>query len=202
MYAAKLVYNTNDFTQIAGLAQSGLGVNVPINGRNSYNIGFEEWLNNDFLKQHKLGYLDCYRDAAHIDIVDVGLFMYDTQDRNIYSVGKLCGVQQLTNGEIEACRVILMNGGFIDTVQHHFNDIGDNRQIHNNPNHEYWNCFNNNNIVAKPGENFILNIRYDSIEIFNNPHRNLTALTKRKINNWKRLRNRNTMPLEWELYFM
>ena len=202
MFAAKLVFNTNNFIQIAGEAQPGLPVNAPL-GRAQYNIGFEEWLNNDFLKEQKLGYLDCYRAAMRVGVADVGLFMYDPGNGQIYSVGKLHGVQQLTNNQILGCRATLQIGGFINAVQQHFNILGDIRAIQNNPNHEYWQCFNNNNIVANPGNNFILNIRYESIEIFKiQQRRNLTTLTNGEINDaWRRLGIRYTMPEEWEQYF-
>ena len=204
MVAAKLVYNTNNFTQIGGEAQAQAGLPVPAPlGRNRYNIGFEEWLNNGFLREHKLGYLDCYRDTRFPanDVQNVGLFMFSPNDRKVYSVGKLTKVRQLRDDEIQGCRYMIEHGGFINSVQQHFRAIGDHRPIENNPQHEYWRCFKSNKIDEEAGKNFILNITYDSIELFHN-RRDLTALIGKPINSkWNRLSKRyHTVPDGWEQF--
>lgn len=194
MYAAKLVYNENNFTQIGGLAQSGLLVNHPL-GRNPYKIGFEEWLNSDFALKHKIGYLDCYRARMYNNITDLFLFMYNPDNKTISLIGLLKKVKQIQNHEIIQYRNIIENEGFINQVQDHFHELPDLRNINHNIDHEYWNCYNSDSIVEEPGQNFVFNIKYESIKIFNPNNRiNLTDSFPDMNNKWKRLSIRYNIP--------
>ncbi len=61
------------------------------------------------------------------------------------------------------------------------------REIENH--NQYYNCWNSNDVVALPGENFILNVRYDNIKILEPQNRiDITAVYPELNLTWRRLR--------------
>ena len=78
-HAVKLIWNDNNWFRPSGLAQEG----VLVTSENPYYYGLEEWLNNETLKKHKIGYLDCYHPDKRDGIVNIMLFTLNLKDRNI-----------------------------------------------------------------------------------------------------------------------
>ena len=185
MKASKLVHNTNNYTAVSGDAQCGLLVDN-INRKNYY-IGFEEWNNNKILQKLCIAYLDSFRSCNHPTQIDkILLFTFNPQNNQIYLVGYLYEVNQIKNTEIQGIRDDLVNQNWLQQVQQDFHNIGDIREIVNN--NQYYNCWNSNNVVSNPGQNFILNVRYKSITIFEKPYKiNLTNLFPELNLTWGRL---------------
>jgi hypothetical protein len=196
-YASRLVMNDNNYTGVSGLAESGVFVN---SGQLQYNIGFEEWNNIELFKKHNVGYVDCYRSHVRHDITDLYLYKKDhtTPNTTYKAVGIMKRVTQLQDNQIPGLlKLIIQN---IGVIQASFNNIGDFRPI-NGPNHQYYHSLQSNHIVANPGKSFVLNIRYESVELFEGKGPNLTNLTREKINNLKRINQRYHLEKEWKMYW-
>jgi hypothetical protein len=197
-HAARVVMNNNGYTGVSGLAEEGIAVNLKTI---EYKIGFEEWSNHELFKNLKVSYLDCYRPFVREGITDLYLYRVEqTQPIKTYrTVGILEGVTQIQNHEIPALRNLIMQN--IELIQASFNNIGDPRPI-NGPNHPYNQSLQSNHIVAKPGKSFVLNIRYESMRLFEGETANLTDLTGSIINEkWKYIRHRYDMIDEWRKHW-
>lgn len=194
MKASKLIHNTSNYTSISSNAQCGILVNNA--NRNNYYIGLEEWNNNKVLKNLKIAYLDSFRSNDRPNEIDkIFLFSYNTQNHHIYLVGYLCGVTQIKNNEVDGIRNNLLEENWLKQVQQDFHNIQDIRQIeHHN---QYYGCWNSNTIIANPGKNFILNVRYRSIKILEPQNRiDLTVIFPELNLTWRRLRCLYDIPTE------
>ena len=185
MKSSKLVHNTNNYTAISGDAQCGVLVNNA--NRVNYFIGLEEWNNNKILQKLKIAYLDSFRLCVRPNEIDkILLFSFNPINRHIYLVGYLYGVKQIKDTEIQEIRNNLLEENWLQEAQQDFHNIGDFREIENH--NQYYNCWNSNTIVAEPGKNFILNVRYDNIKIFEYPYKiNFTNLFPELNSKWRRL---------------
>ncbi len=181
MYASKLVWNNNKWTNVSDLAQSV--VFVDYRRKNSYYFGLEECLNNPILKKMKVGYIDSYRaNTFHCIAERIALFTFCLSNRQVFYVGDIFGVYQISDKEIDELRNALIQHNWLEEVENRFHNIGDVRAINNHI--EYMRCWNSNNVVGETGRSFILNIRYEKIK-FHRPI-NLTDLTDREVNiKWK-----------------
>lgn len=197
-YASKLVHNTNNYNSVTGVAQTGIFVN---NNKKPYYFGLEEWNNQKTLKQKKVAYIDSYRAFNRIGIAErIALFSFNPINTNVYHCGNLYGVRQLENKEIPELREYLNQNNWLNIVGDSFNEIGDVRPI--NEHTEYMRCWNSNNIVASTGKGFILNISYKKLELFEPENWvNLTHIIPEVNVRWHYLRQRYTLPIEWEQFF-
>ena len=192
MFASKLVYNENSWESVSGFAQTG----VPVH---KHYFGFEEWLNNLFLKSKKLGYIDSFRAYCRDKKYDrIALFMYNPMDKNVYYVGNLYKVVQLKDADIQKYRDTLNQENWLEQIKRDF----DKTTTLNNSNafQSYSNCFNSNTIVGDTAQSFVLNIEYKKLEIF--PEKiNLTSRIPEINNRFRRLRQLYTIPTEWDYLF-
>jgi hypothetical protein len=192
MYASKLVYNENIWESVSGHAQAGVSVHKNF-------FGFEEWINNSFLKSKKLGYIDSFRAYRRDKKYDrIALFMYNPMDKNVYYVGNLYKVVQLKDADIQKYRDTLNQENWLGQIKRDF----DKTTTLNNSNafQSYSNCFNSNTIVGDTAQSFVLNIEYKKLEIF--PEKiNLTSRIPEINNRFRRLRKLYTIPAEWENIF-
>jgi len=178
MHVAKLVYNENQWTIPSNLSNLGVILN------NGDYYGYEEWLKNEFLKKNKLGYVECFRKCRRVGNFDrIALITFDRRTRTIYYVGNLYDVKQLTNNEIAETRNMLIQQNWQQNRNIELNQIFPNTDA----TMHYTNCFNSNEIIGDYAESFILNIRYEKIELHpKDKWVNLTNINI-KVNNWKRL---------------
>jgi len=185
MKASKLVHNSCNYISVCGNAQIGVLVNNLPDFK--YFFGLEEWNNNDILKKEKIAYIDSFRVFNRPNLISrLFLFTYDITDKNIYLIGYLTNAKQLQNRDIEGIRESLIIQNWLQILQLDFNNIGDFRQIQNH--HEYLNCWNSNNIVAETGKGFIVNIKYEKIQLFEIHERiNLSEIYPEINLKWKRL---------------
>lgn len=188
MKASKLVYNTTDFIQVSGKAQTG--ISFTINSKKKF-FGLEEWNNNETIKKRKLVYIDSFRSRERNGDVDfILLFMFNPTNKNVYFVGCLKNVKQLTDDEIQGIRDDLGNQDWLNTVQNHFNQINDDGSGFK----KYTKCWNSNSIVAETEKSFVLNVSYDELK-FLEKLINLTEIYP-EINNLKRLSVLYNLPNE------
>jgi len=182
-HAAKLVWNEDNWVKPSGLAQ--VGVSVP--ATEPYKYGLEEWLNNETLRKHKIGYLDCYRSDKREGIADIMLFTLNLTDRNVYHVGNVCGVKQLIDNDIPTIKNSLTDDWLINPIEVDFvrieagaPSIG--MPIYNNNN---WNT---TNIISPPPKGFMVNIKYEKLEIFDKSKWvNLTEMDRKINRSWRYL---------------
>ena len=199
MRAAKVIWSNNGWT----LPQGNVDYGVPVNDLNeNYRYGLEEFLFNDHLIQHKLGYLDCYR-ANQIDgVEDVLLFTLTPlpQPRQIIVVGIVRGVEQINDLDKVAIWNNFTNANYIRTIVNPaFQQI---EELNNNEPAIGTGVFIANNFgdnienlpliqgVAPNG--FFVNIRYEQIEIFpegDEMRINLTNVDPIINGAWRRLTN-------------
>ena len=187
MNAAKLIWNSNRWEFTTGEEKEN-GVQVKAKDF-EYIYGLEEWLFNVKLKTLKIGYLDCYRNlkSDYRDIVDVALFARNPIDKNVYHIGNLFGVKQLRDEEITHVKeqldginwsngVILENFKRLEQVD--YNPVGHQVYLQNN--------YNVDAVRAKQPNGFCMNIRYNSIEVFDKPI-SVTNINSSINKIWKRL---------------
>ncbi|MFN3849399.1 MAG: hypothetical protein ACK4NY_08230 [Spirosomataceae bacterium] len=193
--AAKVLNSTNQWQSVTPLydVNNQVGVTGFINNQ-SYQYGFEQWLNNDILKDLKLGYLDCYRSHNFNDLAE-RVIIFQLLRGNIWYIGNLYGVKQLCYNEIEEIQNQLIEQNWLDIINNNFIEIGDLRLL--DETHEYLQHYNANHIVGNPDTNpFILNIRYSELKLLTNPI-NLTQIYPQINNKWRRLSIRyNNIPNE------
>ena len=198
MYSSKLVYNTNNYTAVSGNAQTGMLVN---NNKKPYYFGLEEWNNQPILKEKKVAYIDSYRRFVRLGIADkIVLIYYNPNDRIVYHYGNLWGARQLQNKEITELRDYLNRNNWLQLVENSFNAIGDPRRV--NAHTAYMRCWNSNDIIAKTGKSFILNIEYERADFFDKKDwKNLTKIIPEINTKWRHLNHRYAVPKEWEKHF-
>ena len=181
MKVSKIVNNTNNWKSISGIAQTGIMVNT-IGLSESFFLGLEEWNNSEILRKLKLAYLDSFRSVKRTEYFDcINLINY--KNGIVYLVGKIEGVKQLENDEIEEIRNTLSHHNWLPKIKNDFTSLNE-TQIIENP-QEYLTCWNSEEIVAPTNQSFILNLRYEKILFLKEPI-NLTELDIRA-NNWRRL---------------
>ena len=184
-HAAKLVWNEDNWVKPSGLAQ--VGVSVP--ATKPYKYGLEEWLNNETLRKNKIGYLDCYRSDKREGVADIMLFTLNLTDRNVYHVGNICGVNQLvdTRANISAIKAILPDDWLINPIEVDFVRIEGNAPSIGMPVYQK-NNWNTDNIVSKPPRGFMVNIKYEKLEIFDKSKWvNLTEMDRKINKSWRYL---------------
>ena len=96
MKAAKIIWNNNKWEKPDGFAVNG----IHVNSKNPYNYGLEEFLFSEQLKNHKIGYLDCYRRVGYnyTEPVNLALFTLN-HEKKVIHVANLYGVTQLQDDE-------------------------------------------------------------------------------------------------------
>lgn len=167
---ARVVFNTNGWISPTKSDNIGIFVNQP---GNNYYFGLEEWLfNPEFIKRN-IGYLDCYRRKCFQTEKKVLIVTKNRIDNCYYHVATLFEVSSINQLQINTIRASLGNA-FLQVVENNFNaaPINDARNINN---HEYFNNWNSNNIIANAPDGFIANISYKSYKILDKPM-NLTVL--------------------------
>lgn len=181
MKVSKIVNNSNNWKSISGIVQTG--ILIKNNGlAKSYFLGLEEWNNSEILRELKLAYLDSFRSVRRTEYFDcINLINY--KNGIVYLVGKIEGVKQLENDEIEEIRNTLSHHNWLPKIKNDFTSLNE-TQLFENP-QEYLKCWNSENIVAPTNQSFILNLRYEKILFLKKPI-NLTELDNRA-NNWRRL---------------
>jgi hypothetical protein len=191
-HVAKLVWNTNQYQSCSGIASNG----VVVNGHNvSYCYGLEEWMFNDFLKNMKIGYLDCYRlmNRSYPDVANIALISVNPKNKHILHIGNVLGVKEIYDNEIETIRGSLDQQNWLqDVVSPNFEMIEacpPNQAIGYN---EYFeNNFSSNEIRTEAPRGFIVNMRYDKIEFFEPENQASLTQIDAKVNlRWKRLTQR------------
>jgi hypothetical protein len=169
---ARIVYNTNGWINPTKNDNIGIFVNQP---GNNYYFGLEEWLfNPEFIKRN-IGYLDCYR-IHNYRLEDKVLLVTKNPDEDCYyHVATISKVVSIRQNQIASIRADL-GPDFLEMVNNHFTQppFNDPRNIIN---HEYFNNWNSNNIIAPAPNGFIANIKYESFKILDKAV-NLTALDK------------------------
>jgi len=184
-HAAKLVWNEDNWVKPSGLAQVG----VPVPATEPYKYGLEEWLNNETLRKHKIGYLDCYRSDKREGIADIMLFTLNPNDRNVYHVGNVCGVKQQLNtpANISAIKAILPEDWLKKPIEVDFVRIEGNIPSLGMPVYKE-NNWNTTNIISTPPTGFMANIKYEKLEIFDKSKWvNLTEMDSSINAKWRKL---------------
>lgn len=189
IHAAKLIWNSNNWiSPTFSNDQANFGIKIATKKFN-YVFGLEEWLNNDFMKAHKMGYIDCYRASRHVDDTDILLFSRNPNNKEIYLIGKIFKARQIKDQEIMQIRDILNSQNWNDTL---IKPIFETKESNNNPIgfRQYYNeNFTSNTIVGKSPKGFIVNIKYDDIQIFEK-RISLTELDAIVNTKWRRLSKR------------
>jgi hypothetical protein len=196
-YAARLVWNIHNWQYPSG--QTNHGVFVPRVG-GGYHYGLEEWLNHKKLRELKIGYLDCYRTTVRNDgPQNILLYTIDPISRHYYHVGLIQGVSQIHDSVPQINQVKAALGE--DWLQNPI-DLDFRRLNHTLPGQQpagtnlyrthNWNA---TNIVSTPPDGFIVNIRYQKIDLFDRSEWvDLTKMDPEISNRWKYIRNRFTSP--------
>jgi hypothetical protein len=161
IHAAKLVWNENNWFKPSGVAPNG--VLVPI--EKQYYYGLEEWLNNETLRKHKIGYLDCYRSNLRDGYTDIMLFTLNLLDRNIYHVCNICGVTQLVDDDIQDIKNVITNSWLTDTIDIDFTSIECMTPTRGMDIYKK-NNWNSTRIISGPPSGFFVNIKYKKFELF------------------------------------
>lgn len=179
MHLAKLVYNENGWTLPSNLTKVGVVLN------NGDYFGYEEWLNNEFLNENKIGYVECFRTCQREESFErIALFTFDRATRTVYYVGNLFNVKQLIDTEIIGIRNLLIQQNWIQNKNVELNQIFPKTDAI----HHYTNSYNSNDIVGDYAKSFILNIRYERIELFPKYNWiNLTNINFKVNKKWRRL---------------
>jgi hypothetical protein len=177
---SKVVHNTNNWTRVSGVAQTGIFVTE--SKRKNYYFGLEEWNNCEVLRKHKLAYLDSFRSFPRFDYFE-SIELINFNNQTVYHIGRLEGVKRIICREIPEIKNKLINDNWLKIVEHDFHQINDLRTIESHS--EYMQCWNSEDIVAPINQGFILNVKYDRFTLFDQP-RNLSVIDG-GINNLKRL---------------
>ncbi len=127
---------------------------------------------NDVLVANKIGYLDCYRrrGRSYPLPADIALFTKNPNNELLH-VGNIYGVREIHNEEIPEIRELLdLHNWRENVISPNFNQLefyppGQSVGYGNYEDNNY-----NSNLVraANPG-GFVVNIRYNKIELFKNP---------------------------------
>lgn len=168
IYAARLVWNIDNWEFPSGLTQHGVRVNYN-NGK--YYYGLEEWLNNKKLRDLKLGYLDCYRITKRQDKVDIMLYTVNPLDNKYYHIGSIKAVSQIDENPntISSIKNQLAEKDWLTKkIKEDFNRIEKTpKGVDSNGLLSYQNNnWNSKIFVSNPPGGFILNIRYENITFF------------------------------------
>jgi len=195
-YAARLVWNIDNWEYPSG--QSKHGIYVTHHGV-GYHYGLEEWLNNKRLRALQIGYLDCYRTSNRGKAsVNILLFTVDPSNNHYYHVGIIRGVTQLlAPQDIQQVRMNLGDTWLPNTIDPDFRRIEhtttgqlpQGKLAYENHN---W---NSTKIDSEPPGGFIVNIRYDKLDLFDRSKWVNLTMKDPDINNlWRRIRNRYKLP--------
>ncbi len=188
MKAAKLITNTQDWIVPSNSENSDVGVLVNLPNNIQIRYGYEEWLFNETLKQHKIGFLECYRHRYYPNVEKVMLFANFNQG-DLFHVGNIIGVQSLTNNDILPIRETL-GQDWLNFVNQCLSFYNNNLNL-NVPigAYQHW----NSQSVIKDALNgqlgFAFNIKYKEIEYLKKPV-NMTSLDPLVNVKWKRLSKR------------
>jgi hypothetical protein len=197
-YAARIVWNIDNWEYPSGLTDHGISVSHK-NG--DYHYGLEEWLNNKRLRELKLGYLDSYRITNRKEASsDILLYTIDPEKNHYYHVGLLYGVSQLDPIDpnlITSVKNKLSLDWLVDPIEQDFRRIEKTPAGQNSKGKEIYrqNNWNSKKIISEPPGGFIVNIRYDNLELFNRSKWvNLTAKDPEISKRWRFIRHRYEMP--------
>ena len=180
MYASKLVLNSNGWISPTGLASDGVNVN------NGSFYGFEEWLNSPIFRELKIGYIDSFRtNRSTIPYDRIALFTYLKGNKNVYYVGNLYGVKQITYKELLNIRGLLNKRNWIVERKTELDKI-----FHNSNAFDLYNrCYNSNIITGATQTTFVCNLKYDRFELFEmKKWVNLTQINPDINSCWRRLK--------------
>lgn len=191
VFVARILNSENDWESVSILKNTDAGVTGFSHGE-TYQYGFEHWLNNDILKELKIGYIDCYRDTYYKEEAE-RVILINFDGNALWYVGDLSKVRPLRRGEIASVKRDLEQRGWLKNIRGQFNNIGDIREL--NDNHEYMKHYNAKEVVGEPQTNpFVLNIRYAELNFLQKPI-DLILIYPEIKDKWMRLSNRfKTIP--------
>lgn len=195
-YATRLFYNNANWEHPTNVdhnafLNNGYGMIVNLGNDLTYRFGFEEWLNNNILRNQKLGFLESYRHIHYPEVADK-ILLYTKIGNDIFHVGNLYGVRQLTNDLIPQIRQELLMMEWNNVIENDFDLLDDNRVFQEHL--EYQQHWQSQSIVINNIEcGFCININYKKIEFYSsNSFVNLSALDNQNsfYHNWQYLSTR------------
>ena len=163
--------NTDIWAKPNNHRKSGYGEILTQNKNISF--GFEEWLFNSVLLNLKIGFLECYRQNRFTDKVDIILFIRNNTSTCL-QIAKLINVEQINDAQINEIKKELTKTEWQQYCHKDLKEICNNNQSAINESKQLWdNHYNCNTILVNkknnPRDGFIINIKYDKVEIFKNP---------------------------------
>lgn len=163
---AKTYYSTNGWTAPQGL--STFGIPIPCN-KNKLTLGLEEFNGIRLLRKHKLAFVPAYSIERNFVVDELKLF-FSVPGRTFH-YGTMRGVQQIDHTSVPALRnnqlaelPAIVESAFLQT--HEYAECS--RQAY-----AIWNKYYNANNILATGHNlrFVVNVKYETFEIFDRPHR-------------------------------
>lgn len=164
MRYAKTYYSTNGWTGPQNLSRFG----QRINNLNNYTLGYEEFHFLEEIKELNLLYIPCFSHHRPGVYDTIELFYHIPGQPGPQIYGKVTGVVQLQENEVNEIRESLIKKEFPKKVKKIIEDSGTFPRHLIQPAFEAWQGnFNQNNIIAQGTDpRFILNVRYETIEIY------------------------------------
>jgi hypothetical protein len=190
LYAAEIIKNSNQWKTPTNSEKRKVAEHIILSNKVQFRFGYEEWFNDSTTNKMKIAYLECYRQSNFKgQKVDIMLFTRD--NRNLFHVGMIYGVEQLDYTDINVIIGRLTKDWLIkihkdfckNVVQFPFNEI---KRVYQ---HWYSTSILKNNTLQQDG--FAFNIRYDRLELYDkNNWVNLTMKDSTINQKWKRLSKR------------